>query len=113
MFSPRSRGKGSRRVPWRDGGKGKRKVAAWRKQAVHSVDDLAELPGELVALRYVCPADHTAAESIYLFDQRIAHTGIRYHAELHGTRHWPVFTIRVSADQGDRVSVILAQMGKR
>jgi hypothetical protein len=71
------------------------------------------LSGDLVALTYPCPFGRTPAESIYLFDQSIARTGIRYHAELQGTRFWPVFIIRVPAEGGDTVNSILAQVGKR
>ena len=113
MLSPRSRGKGSRRGPWRDGGRGKRKAVVWRKQAVHAVEELPKASGEVVELTYLCPSGRSAAESIYLFDQRIARTGIHYQPELHGTRFWPAFIIRVAAENADVVSLIIARIGRR
>jgi hypothetical protein len=118
MLSPRSRGKGglggSRRGPWRDGGRRKQKRAVWRKQAVHAIDTFPKNSGELVELTYFGPWPHSAAESIYLFDQRIAGTGIRYQAELRGGwRFEPLFIIRVPASAAAKVSAIIAQIKKR
>src|SRR5205814_6331606 len=107
------RGKGSRRVPWRDGGKGRRKRAEWRKQAPHAVNDLSLLSQPVAELQYECPGGRSPAEGIYLFDQRIARSGIGYHAELHGSRFWPVFTIRVAADCAETVCAIIAEIGRR
>lgn len=113
MLSPRSRGKGSRRVPWRDGGRGKQKAAEWRKQATHAVDELTALSGEVVSLTYSPPFGRSAADAIYLFDQEIAHTGIRYHAELQGSRLSPLFTIRVLSDEAARATALIARLQKR
>jgi hypothetical protein len=100
-------------VPWRDGGRGKRKAVAWRKQAVHAVEEFPEESGDIVELTYSFPNDHSAAESIYLFDQRIARTGMRYQVELRGSGFSSFFVIRVPASCVDRVSAIIAQIGKR
>src|SRR5437868_7092072 len=104
MLSPRSRGKGSRSVPWRDGGKGKQKAPAWRKRATHAVDELSELPDALMELSYPCPSGRSPAEGIYLFDRQIARTGIRYHAELLGSRFSPIFTIRIPVESAAMVT---------
>ena len=112
MLSPRSRGKGSRRRPWRDGGRRKWRSPEWRKQAVHAIEDFPKEAGELVEM-FFFPCDRSAAKSIYLFDQRIAHTGIKYQAELHGKRFTARFIIRVPASDVATVSEIIAQIGKR
>jgi hypothetical protein len=86
---------------------------AWRKQATHAVDELSALPGELTELTYSCPFGRSAADAIYLFDQQIAHTGIRYHAELHGSRSWSIFTIRVPVEQAATVRAIIEKVKQR
>ena len=113
MMSPRSRGKGSRRGPWRDGGRGKQKVPAWRKQATHAVENLMELAGELTKVHFLCPFGRTAGESIYLFDQEAARIGFRYFAELSGARLTRMFTLHVSADQAEVVGAIIARLRRR
>lgn len=113
MMSPRSRGKGSRRLPGRDGGRRKRKVAEWRKQATHAVDALTELTGELIRLDYHCPFGHAPGESIYRFDQEAARIGLRYFAELGGYRLAPVFTLHVSVDQAATVLAIIARLRRQ
>jgi hypothetical protein len=112
VLSPRSRGKGSRRFPGRDGGRRKQKVVEWRKRAAHAVDALPPSAEGSVDLTYRCPFGRSAAESIYLFDQRIAHTGIRYRAELHGPRLHPVFIIRVPVTSSAAVGAIIIQIEK-
>jgi len=113
MLSPRSRGKGSRRCPGRDGGLGKRRPTVWRKQVVHAVEEFPKGSGELTDLTYSCPFGHSAAEGIYLFDQLIAGTGILYQAELRRGELGRVFTIRVPTSFAVRVSAIIAQIEKR
>lgn len=113
MLSPRSRGKGSRRIPIPTS-RGKRKPVVWRKQAVHAVERFPKDVGELTELTYWGPFGHSAAESIYLFDQRIAGTGIRYQAELRGGWSFqPMFKIRVPASAAAKVRSIIAQIEKR
>jgi hypothetical protein len=113
VLSPRSRGKGGRRFPGRDGGRRKRKRPERRKQATHAVDELWQLSGQLVSLMYLCPASRTPAESIYLFDQRIARIGTHYLAELHGSRFWPFFLIRVPADCAVAVGAVIEELRRR
>jgi len=113
MLSPRSRGKGSRRVPWRDGGRVKRKRPTWRKQATHSVDEVPEAWDEVVELTYRPQSRRSPAEAIYLLDQEVAGMAIRYTAELGGTRCWPVFTIRVPASCAAAVGAIIARIERR
>lgn len=109
MLSPRSRGKGGRRFPGRDGGRGKRKVPAWRKQAGHAVVELPQV-GELVELDYSVPFGYSAAEGIYLFDQRIARTGIHYEVALVSTGVHHRFAIRVPVADAERVQTIIRQI---
>jgi hypothetical protein len=113
MLSPRSRGKGSRRVPWRDGGRRKRKPVTWRKQATHAVDDPSELSGELVWDYYQCPSGRSPHQGIYLFDQEAARAGIRYYAELSGSRFYPAFFIHVPVADKDKVTAIIARLENR
>jgi hypothetical protein len=113
MLSPRSRGKGGRRAPGRDGGRGKRKVVLWRKQALHAIEKFPRNSGELVGLTYFGPFGHSAAERIYLFDQRIAEIGVRYVAELCGSGKSSFFDLRVPAWSAERVSAIIVQIEKR
>lgn len=108
MLSPRSRGKGGRRFPKRDGGRRKQKRPVWRKQATHAADDVTELLGDSVVLTHRVPWGQTPAEWIYLLDQQTAGTGIRYHAELSGPRGWRVFNFRVAVDDAETVRVIMA-----
>jgi hypothetical protein len=112
MLSPRSRGKGNRRPPVPSSRRRQKKIE-WRNRAPHAVGDASELPGELVEAIYRCPFGRSAAESIYLFDQRVAGTGLRYYAELGGTQFGPVFTIRVPADSAAKVRAIIAQVEER
>lgn len=111
MLSPGSRGKGGRRAPGRDGGRRKQKGVAWRKQAMHAVDDATQL-GELVELSFMCPFGQSAAESIYLFDQEMARAGIRYCPELRGSLRFPRFSLLVPADCADAVRAIITQIQK-
>ena len=113
MLSPRSRGKGSRRLPGRDGGRRKQRIAQWRKQAVHAVDGADELHAPLVPLTYTCPRGKSPAEGIYLFDQAMACTGIRYQAELYGSRFFPVFIIRVPTESARTVTHVITKVEKR
>ena len=113
MLSPRSRGKGGRRFPGRDGGRRKQKAVEWRKQAKHSVDELSTFTEESVAMNYFCPSGQSPAEAIYRFDQEIARTGIRYYAELHGSRFWHFFTLHVPAHSATTVESILARVQKQ
>src|SRR5207245_11648426 len=113
MLSPRSRGKGSRRFPGRDGSRRKQRIAQWRKQAVHAVDRADELHAPLVPLTYTCPCGKSPAEVIYLFDQSMARIGIRYQAELYGSRFFPVFIIHVPIDSARTVTDVITKVEKR
>jgi hypothetical protein len=76
------------------------------------VDDWSELAGELAKMTYSGGYGRSPAQAIYLFDQRMAHTGIRYHAELEEARAQSIFVIRVPLESAAVVSAILAQLGK-
>lgn len=100
-------------MPWRDGGRGKQKAAPWRSRATHAVDDVSQLGGEAVEVRYYCAFGLSAAEGIYLFDQAVARTGTRYHAELIGSQRFPVFVVRVPADRAEEIRAIVARLQQR
>jgi hypothetical protein len=111
MLSPRSRGKGSRRVSWRDGGRGKqRKGTDWRKRAVHAVDELPKELGDSIELTLSVPYGRTEAETIYLFDQCVARISIRYQAELCGSGYYMHFLIRVPTAFASAMNAIIAQI---
>jgi hypothetical protein len=103
-----SQGKGSRRGPWRDGGKRKQRHPEWRKQAMHATRDPAELGATLVSLRYRVPYRESPEHAIYRFDQKVAGTGIRYQPEYHG--RWQGFSIHVLADHAAKVQELLTQL---
>ena len=100
-----SRGKGKRRVPWRDGVARKKKSPEWHKQAMHSVNDIEELGEPIVSLIYRGEWGEPAATKIYKFDQKIAKTGISYHAEYLGW--WHGFTIQVIDKHKQKVQSII------
>ena len=64
---------------------------------MHAVEIFPPHTGDVVELTYSLPWGRSAAEWIYLFDQRIARTGIRYQVELQGIGSGSVFVIRVPA----------------
>lgn len=113
MLSPRSRGKGSRRGPWREGGRGKQRPVSWRKQAVHAVAALPKEIGEIVELNLSRPSGLSPAECIYLFDQRMSRFGIHYEAELHGRGYHSYFMIRAPARNEAEVRGAIAQIQQR
>jgi hypothetical protein len=80
-------------------------------QAVHRVTCLDELPPPVVALPYRIPWGKDAAQSIYLFDQEVARSGIVYCAE-YGPRSspWSTFTIWVSEKDQDVVRRIIERL---
>jgi len=100
-----SRGKGNRRVPWRDGGAKKMTAAVWPKQAHHAVNKVEELGTPIVSLTYHGEWGETGATKIYKFDQKIAKTGIPYHAEYLGW--WHGFTIQVHEEHKQQVQEII------
>jgi hypothetical protein len=109
-----SRGAGSRRRPGRAGGASKRKKQEWEHQAVHGVSSLDELPPPVVAFLYNKPWGKDAAQSIYLFDQEAARTGIAYYAEYGaGSSRWPAFSISVSERHKDAVRQIIERLNPK
>ena len=85
--SPKSRGKGNRRMPGRAGGARKRKpVGPWERCCQHTVADLAELPSPVASLVYVGEWGKTLGHRAYVFDQAMARVGVWYHAKL-GVRY--------------------------
>lgn len=66
-----------------------------------------------MALNYALSYGRSPAESLYLFDQRLAHTGIRYQVELERSGNHAIFVIRVPASSAAKVGAILAQIGRR
>jgi hypothetical protein len=77
------------------------------------VDEAGELQGPLGALTYTCPPEKSAAEGIYLFDQAMAQTGIRYLAELCGSRYYPAFIIIVPAESEGIVATVISKIERR
>ena len=82
-------------------------------RAVHAVDELPKNCGDIVELTFAIPSESRAAESIYVFDQGIATTGIRYQAELRGSGYYCSFAIRVPASVEPKVKAIIAQIMRR
>ena len=103
------RGKGNRRFPGREGGARKRKRPEWHKQAMHAVDDISELGEPLVSLNYRGEWGKPPSVKIHKFDQKIAKTGIRYHAEYLG-RWNGGFIIRVLDKHAEKVQNIISEI---
>ena len=79
-----SRGKGGRRAPGRDGGKGRTVRAQWEKRAAHmlpSKDALKPVPVRVIFFGRL----RDPSASIYLFDQEANKAGLQYYAELAGS----------------------------
>jgi hypothetical protein len=74
---------------------------------VESPDAIAE---PTVTLSFRTVWGKNPSEAIYLFDQEIAKTGIRYFAELEGSRRWYVFTIWVAESSTAEVQRILDRL---
>ena len=102
------RGKGNRRFPGREGGARKRKRPEWHKQAMHAVDDISELGEPLVSLSYRGEWGKPPSVKIHKFDQKIAKTGIRYHAEYLG--RWAGFTIQVVDEHAEKVRALIEEI---
>src|SRR5437868_11698820 len=79
-----SQGKGSRRLPWRDGGARKQRRPEWRKQAMHAVADPAELGETPAVLPYRPRYGESPEHAIYCLDQAMARAGIAYFPEYWG-----------------------------
>jgi hypothetical protein len=107
-----SRGEGSRRWPGRAGGARKRKKQEWEHQAVHRASCPDDLPPPVVMFRYRNPWGKDAAESIYLFDQEAARSGVAYYAEYGGGR-WPVFSVWASEKDGHAVQQIIDRLNPK
>src|SRR5262249_23732912 len=103
-----SQGKGSRRGPWRDGGKRKQKQPEWRKQSMHAASDSAELEAPLASVGYRGRFREGPEHAICPFDQRGAGAGIRYDAQYQG--RWQGFSIQVSAAHAAKVQELLTQL---
>src|SRR6266436_6614375 len=110
MLSPRSRGKGSRRMPGRDGGRRKSKPAIWRKQAQHAVDSVDELKGPVHPLLIQGRYGDSAPDMIYRFDQDMAKIGLPYYAEFSGWRHGWTFRVWVLEDRASNVQEIISRI---
>ena len=108
-FQSGSRGKGSRRGPWRDGGARKSRPASWQKQAAHASKSLADLPKPVVTLLYLGKHHKNPGEKIYVLDQLIARAGIPYLPIQAG--RW-AFRITVPADNRVEVEDMIARLQK-
>jgi len=109
MLSPRSRGKGSRRLPV-ERGRGKRKSVNWRKQAQHAVDSVDELKGPTHLLVIHGFYGDWTTDMIYRFDQGMAKIGLHYYAEFAGRRHAFAFKVWVLAARAADVQEIIARI---
>lgn len=105
-----SRGKGSRRRPWRDGGAGKSPYPQWHKQAAHAVWTKEELGEPLAALHYSGSWGQSPSKRIYKFDQKIAPTKIRYFAEFSNASWRAPFTIWVHQDHASTVQKLIGEL---
>jgi hypothetical protein len=77
--SPRSRGKGGRRFPGREGGRRKRRpVGSWRHRCQHLVEDQSELSPPLVSLWYSGRWGEKLEHRAYVLDQEMAKAGVRW-----------------------------------
>src|SRR3712207_6428728 len=113
MGSPRSRGKGGRRVPWRDGGRGKSDRPEWRKQAMHISDHLPADGGEIVELSCRLAYGFHPGDWIYRFDQQMAKIGCLYSAKLNRIGNLHEFVIRVPEKIADSCRRIVARIEGR
>jgi hypothetical protein len=78
------------------------------------VASLAELPEPVAFFRYTTPREKDAAESIYLFDQEAARSGIAYYAEYGvGSSRWPAFSIWVSGKDKDATQQIIDRLNPK
>lgn len=107
-----SKGKGSRRGPWRGGGRGKQKIQTWESRAAHAVDSPTLLGEKPVQLYYRGAWEKNASERIYLLDQEFSRAGIVYAAELDPGRWHPTFTIFVPASMRSKAAAIIAQLDR-
>jgi len=116
MLSPRSRGKGSRRVPWRDGGRRKTKSVSWRKQAQHALDSVDDFVGPVHLLMIHGYYGDSASDMIYRFDQAMAKIGVHYYAEFSGQRQalwrW-TFKVWVLAAKVAEVQEIISRIKRK
>src|SRR5438445_6317187 len=103
-----SQGKGSRRLPWRDGGARKKRRPEWRKQAMHAVADPAELGETPAVLLYRPRYGESPEHAIYCLDQAMARAGISYFPEYWG--RWRGFTLSVAAEQREQVHSLLVRL---
>jgi hypothetical protein len=78
------------------------------------VASLADLRGAVASFRYTTPRGKDPAESIYLFDQEAARSGIAYHAEFGcGPSRWPAFSIWVSEKDKDATQQIIDHLNPK
>jgi len=112
MLSPRSRGKGSRRLPVERGRGKAKKLVNWRKQAQHTVDSVDELKGPTHLLVLHGFYGDSATDMIYRFDQGMAKIGLHYYAEFAGRRQGWIWTIKiwVLADRAAEVQQIISRI---
>jgi hypothetical protein len=83
----------------------------WQHQAIHSVSHLDELLPPVAVFHYRKPWGKDAAESIYLFDQEAAKSGIAYYAEYGaGFRRWRAFTIWVCETDNNAAQQIIERL---
>ena len=115
MLSPRSRGKGGRRFPGRDGGRGKQRLMApWQKCANHAVDSFTDTQQEIATVSFYLGSVTSEATIVYRFDQRAAREGFPYQFEVipAGFKSF-VFVVRVPALFKTIVEAIVAELKRK
>jgi hypothetical protein len=63
-----SRGKGSRRGPWREGGARKARRPEWQKRAFHAVEAINSITEPVASLWYLSNHRKNPSERIYVLD---------------------------------------------
>jgi hypothetical protein len=112
--SPRSRGKGNRRFPGREGGKRKRKAARpWERRCQHLVADVAELQQPVTTLWYGGPWGTELEHQAYVFDQEMARLEIRYFAVLAVRYRRYAWHLTVAESDAEQVAETIARLERR
>lgn len=108
----RAQGKGSRRSPWRDGGrKGAKKKPDWQRQTKHYVD-LVEIPTPHGTDVFAGESQESISKAMYRFDQAMAKRRLKYHAsELRGRYLDGAFEITVSKKDIEKLKNVISSLG--
>ena len=75
---------------------------------MHAVSQVTELKSPLASLEFRGKWDKDQAANIYDFDQKIAHTGIAYHAQY--LDRWRGFRITVIEEAAATVAALISNL---